>query len=227
MEHVLDNPCWNALLSGNKNLAFGNDQVKYFATDVSPFVGMKDNSDEQFQILHDVTDHDGPVGFVSNTGRKAPKNWKLLSPNNAYQMVFDASTTAAKVEIDLVPLAEEHIPQMLALTRLTNPGPFAARTIDFGHYYGVFDGDKLVAMAGQRLHIFEYTEISAVCTHPDYLGRGYAKQLLLGQIHRMRAAGNIPILHVKDSNERAIKVYESIGFTPRTTIYFNILQKIK
>ena len=116
---------------------------------------------------------------------------------------------------------------MLALTKLTNPGPFASRTIDFGHYYGVFDGGKLVAMAGQRMHIEDYTEISAVCTHPDYLGRGYAKQLLLGQIHRMRAAGNIPILHVRKNNERAVKVYESIGFTPRTTIHFNILQKIK
>ena len=82
-----------------------------------------------------------------------------------------------------------------------------------------------MALAGQRLHIFEYTEISAVCTHPDYLGRGYAKQLLLSHIHRMRAAGNVPILHVRNTNERAFKVYESLGFKTRTTIHFNIMQK--
>jgi ribosomal protein S18 acetylase RimI-like enzyme len=227
MEHVLDNPGWNALSSGNKNLAHGNDEVKHFAPDISPFVGMRDNSDEQFQMLYDMIDHDGPIGFVSSTGREAPKNWKLISPNKAYQMVYEPSAIPAEVEIGLTPLTEEHTPQMLALTKLTNPGPFAPRTIDFGHYYGVFDGDKLVAMAGQRLHIYEYTEISAVCTHPDYLGRGYAKQLLLSHIHRMRAVGNVPILHVKDSNERAIKVYESIGFKHRTEIYFNILLKVK
>ena len=227
MEHVLDNPSWNALASGNKNLAHGNNEVKYFAQDVSPFVGMRDNSEEQFQMLYELTDHNGPVGFVSNTGHDAPKNWKLLSPNIAYQMIYEASLTPAEVEVTLTPLTEAHIPQMLALTKLTNPGPFAPRTIDFGHYYGVFDGVKLVAMAGQRMHIEDYTEISAVCTHPDYLGRGYAKQLLLGQIHRMQAAGNTPILHVRKNNERAVKVYESIGFTPRTTIHFNILQKIK
>ncbi len=81
---------------------------------------------------------------------------------------------------------------MLTLTQLTNPGPFAARTIDFGHYYGIFEGDKLVAMAGQRLHAFEYAEISAVCTHPDHSGRGYARELLLHQLHRIQTAKNIP-----------------------------------
>jgi len=225
MEHVLDNPGWNALISGNKNLAHGNDEVKYFAADVSPFMGLRDKSAEQFQMLHDMIDSDRPIGFVSNTNITPPENWKLISPNQAFQMIYDRTEDPAAVEIDLIPLTEEHIPQMLALTKLTNPGPFAPRTIDFGHYYGVFNGDTLVALAGQRLHIFEYTEISAVCTHPDYLGRGYAKQLLLSHIHRMRAAGNVPILHVRNTNERAFKVYESLGFKTRTTIYFNIMQK--
>jgi predicted GNAT family acetyltransferase len=114
---------------------------------------------------------------------------------------------------------------MLALTKLTNPGPFVEKTIDFGHYRGVFEGDQLVAMAGQRLHIFDYAEISAVCTHPDHLGRGYARQLLLHHIHRIRAASKIPFLHVRYDNYRAIKVYESLGFSKRTELFFYILQK--
>jgi ribosomal protein S18 acetylase RimI-like enzyme len=227
MEHVLDNPGWNALISGNQHLANGNDEVKYFAADVSPFMGLKDKSAEQFQMLYDLIENDRPIGFITNTESETPKNWKLLSPNKTFQMIYDRPEDPAKVEIELVELTEEHIPKMLELTKLTNPGPFAQRTIDFGHYYGVFHGDKLVAMAGQRMHVFEYTEISAVCTHPDYLGRGYAKQLLLSHIHRMRAAGNIPILHVRTTNERAFKVYENVGFRSRTNIWFNILQKIK
>ena len=114
---------------------------------------------------------------------------------------------------------------MLALTKLTNPGPVAERTVDFGHYFGIFDKGKLVAMAGQRMHVYNYAEISAVCTHPDYLGRGYAKQLLQLQIQRTLAAGEVPFLHVRFDNDRAINVYESLGFVTRKTIHFYIIKK--
>jgi predicted GNAT family acetyltransferase len=82
-------------------------------------------------------------------------------------------------------------------------------------------------MAGQRLHIFNYAEISAVCTHPDYLGRGYAKQLLIHQINRIKTASEIPFLHVRYDNDRAIKVYESLGFSTQREIYFYVMQKAK
>jgi predicted GNAT family acetyltransferase len=127
----------------------------------------------------------------------------------------------------IVPLTNVHVPQMLALTKLTNPGPFAERTIDFGHYEGIFEGDKLVAMAGQRMHAFNYAEVSAVCTHPDHTGRGYARLLLLHQLQRIKAASDIPFLHVRYDNERAIKVYESLGFETRTEVYFYVLAKNK
>jgi len=227
MEHVLDNPVWNALISGNKQLAFGNDQVRYFSPEVSPFVGLRDKNDKQFQMLYDIIPHDGPVGFVSSVEMETPQMWKLIQPNKAFQMVFEQSVDAPVAVADILPLTEEHIPQMLALTKLTNPGPFVGRTIDFGHYYGIFEDDKLVAMAGQRLHIGKYAEISAVCTHPDHLGRGYAKQLLLSHIHRIKAANNVPILHVRTDNHRALSVYQNLGFKARAIIHFNILKKNK
>jgi predicted GNAT family acetyltransferase len=227
MEHVLNNPGWNALISGNKHLSFGNDQVRYFAANVSPFIGLRDKSDKQFKMLYDMIGHDGPVGFVTNIETETPPMWKLVQPNKAFQMIYNQPVDPPAVELEILPLTEDHIPQMLELTKLTNPGPFAQRTIDFGHYYGVFDGDKLVSMAGQRLHIGEYAEISAVCTHPDYLGRGYAKRLLLSHIHRIKTANNIPILHVRTDNHRALSVYEGLGFKVRAIIHFNILMKNK
>ena len=227
MEHVLDNPGWNALISGNKQLSFGNDQVRYFAPNVSPFIGLRDKTDKQFQMLYDMIPHDGPVGFVTSVETELPPMWRLVQPNKAFQMLYNQPMDPPSVEIDIVSLTEEHIPQMLALTKLTNPGPFGERTIDFGHYYGIFNGDKLVSMAGQRLHIGEYAEISAVCTHPDYLGRGYAKQLVISHIRRIRAAKNIPILHVRTDNHRALNVYEQLGFKARAIIHFNILMKNK
>ncbi|BAU55765.1 GNAT family N-acetyltransferase [Mucilaginibacter gotjawali] len=225
MGHVLDNPAWNALISGNKHLSFGNDSVRYFDKEVSPFAAFKENTDESFLLLHKILPHSGPVLFVSPVEVKIPDAWKVLREIGGLQMVYDKEGPLSETSPEVVSLNGEHVTQMLALTQLTNPGPFASRTIAFGHYNGIFEDDKLVAMAGQRLHPFNYTEVSAVCTHPDYTGKGYARLLLLAQIARMKAASNVPFLHVRDSNERAIKVYEDLGFNTRTNVYFYFMIK--
>jgi ribosomal protein S18 acetylase RimI-like enzyme len=227
MEHVLDNPAWNALISGNSNLSYGNEHVKYFDREVSPFAAFKENSEENFQTLYELIPEGRVLLFISPVEMEIPTPWKILNCIKGIQMICDTQIEQGESSLKLIPLTGEHVPQMLALTKLTNPGPFASRTIDFGHYQGVFDGDKLVAIAGQRLHVFNYAEISAVCTHPDYLGRGYAKQLLIHQINRIKAAPEIPFLHVRYDNDRAIKVYESLGFSTRREIYFYVIQKAK
>jgi predicted GNAT family acetyltransferase len=227
MVHVLDNPGWNALISGNKNLSAGNEQVKYFSREVSPFVGLRDNSADDFRQLYEIIPYGAPIGFISPVEREVPAEWQVLRSIHCLQMIHEGVVPPANVEMEIVHLTVKHVPQMVALAKLTKPGPFDVRTIEFGHYYGIFDDDKLVAMAGQRLHIFEYAEISAVCTHPDYLGRGYAKQLLIHHLHRIINAGENPILHVRADNERAIKVYESLSFAANKEIFFYFLQKNK
>jgi ribosomal protein S18 acetylase RimI-like enzyme len=227
MEHILDNPAWNALISGNRQLSFGSDNVKYFDREVSPFVGFKENQADNFRELYELTTHDHPLLFVTPVEMDIPAPWHVAHFINGIQMVCDTPQVQeeARTGIALVPLTVEHVPQMLDLTNLTNPGPFAAKTIEFGHYNGIFEGGKLVAMAGQRLHVDNYAEVSAVCTHPDHTGRGYARLLLLQQLNRIRAASEIPFLHVRYDNERAIKVYESLGFQTRTPAYFYVLKK--
>jgi ribosomal protein S18 acetylase RimI-like enzyme len=225
MQHILDTPAWSALNTHNSALANGNDEVKYFDREVSPFFGLRENSEANFQTLYDIIPHNGPLLLVANTETEIPAQWKVLNTIPGIQMVHHGQGGPINSVSPLVPLTEQHVPQMLALTKLTNPGPFAAGTINFGHYHGIFDGDKLVAMAGQRLHAGNYAEISAVCTHPDYLGRGYARQLLQYQINRIKAAGETPFLHVRDNNHRAIEVYKSLGFETRTAIYFYVMVK--
>lgn len=225
MEHVLDNPAWNALISGNKHLSDGNDEVRYFNKQVSPFAAFRENTAANFGQLYGMLPHNGPVLFVSPEELEIPAPWKVLNMVKGLQMVFERETNEDNAPTQLIPLTDEHIPQMLALTRLTNPGPFVERTIDFGHYHGIFEDGRLAAMAGQRLHPFEYAEISAVCTHPDHTGKGYARQLLLQQVQRIRAASKVPFLHVRYDNERAIQVYESLGFSTRTTVYFYVMKK--
>ena len=225
MDHILDNPAFNALNTGNKELAKGNEQAKYFPPEVSPFSGLAENTPDNFKILYDITPDNGVLGFISPTKIEIPTAWNVLQRMDVLQMVCENAARQAEANKQIVPLGEEQIPAMLALTKLTNPGPFAERTIDFGHYKGIFDDGKLVAMAGQRLNPLPYAEVSAVCTHPDYLGRGYAAQLLLNQVHRIKAASGIPFLHVLSSNQRAINLYKSLGFATRKEISIYIIQK--
>ena len=225
MEHVLDNPVWNALISGNKLLCYGSGQVKYFDKDVSPFAGFDEISNEKFDLLHDLLPYKRPALIVSPMEIIVPGNWKILAVVTGLQMVHNAESNVGAVNITPVPLTHEHAPEMLSLAKLTNPGPFELNTIAFGHYYGIFNEVKLAAMAGQRMHVFNYAEVSAVCTHPDYTGKGYARQLLIHQINRIRAASNIPFLHVRNDNERAIALYKSMGFVTRKEIHFYAIVK--
>jgi len=225
MDHILDNPAFNALNTGNKELAKGNGQAKYFPSDISPFAGLAENTPDNFKLLYDVAPVNAVFGFITPTEIDFPDLWKVLQRMDVLQLMCETPARKAEANEQIVPLGEEHIPAMLALTKLTNPGPFAQRTIDFGHYKGVFEGDKLIAMTGQRLNPTPYAEVSAVCTHPDYLGRGYAAQLILNHVHRIKAASGIPFLHVLASNTRAINLYKSLGFVTRKQISIYIIQK--
>jgi ribosomal protein S18 acetylase RimI-like enzyme len=224
MKHVLDNPAFNALNTGNKSLAKGNSHIKYLNKEVSPFIGFDDNTDLNFHKLYDLIDHDLPVAFVSPAEREAFGPWQAIYYVMCLQMVYNGAINAVD-ESNIIELTADHIPRMLALTKLTNPGPFSERTLEFGHYRGIFDGHELVAMAGQRMNPLPYAEISAVCTHPDYTGQGYAKLLVQQQINRISNEGNIPFLHVRCDNPRAIQIYKNMGFETRAEMHFYILKK--
>jgi predicted GNAT family acetyltransferase len=225
MEHALDNPVWNALNTGNSHLAHGNQFVKFFDREVSPFAGLPTNSADNFITLYQIIPHTATTLVTSLCKITIPHPWQVVRCIQGIQMVCGSSIEQIDVKAEIVSLTTEDVPQMLELTNLTHPGPFDRRTIEFGHYKGIFEGDRLVAMAGQRLHSFNYAEVSAVCTHPDHIGKGYARQLMQYQIDRIRGAGEIPYLHVRYDNDRAIKVYESLGFSKRVDIYFYVIQK--
>jgi predicted GNAT family acetyltransferase len=104
------------------------------------------------------------------------------------------------------------------------PHYFRPRTVDLGRYFGVFDGDLLVAMIGERMGMPGYREISAVCTHPDFTGRGLARRLLAFLARDIAVRGDTPFLHVSPANQRAVRLYEQNGFSTRITIRFAALR---
>jgi predicted GNAT family acetyltransferase len=225
MHHVLDNPIWNALITGNAALAEGDEEVKLFPADIAPFVGLREINPIHLEKLYERVTADRVVAIVSPSPIEIPAEWKVVFPVQALQMVYEVLLPPAAVKHVLVPLGDNHIPAMLELTALTNPGPFYQRTILFGNYTGIFDGSQLVAMAGFRMHPGDFIEVSAVCTRPDHLGRGYARALITHLVGKIRARNNTPFLHVRADNTRAIKVYKQLGFTTRKEMSINFIKK--
>jgi predicted GNAT family acetyltransferase len=126
----------------------------------------------------------------------------------------------------IVDLGAADVPEMLELTALTKPGPFNRRTHELGTYLGIRRDGKLVAMAGERLKVRGYTEVSAVCTHPEHTGHDYARILMTEVMRRICDRGETPFLHVREDNVRAIELYKRLGFKQRVLSHLAVLRKV-
>ena len=225
MNHVLDNPIWHALISGNRNMSIGTELVKYFPKEVAPFAGLKKVNESSLKLLFDMISPERIVILITAESIEIPASWNIIYQSIILQMVSKNSKQPGLPQEEIVPLKKIHVPQMLALTSLTNPGPFFERTIEFGNYTGIFKSGKLIAMAGQRLHVNQYVEISAVCTHPDHVGKGYGSMLIQHQAQQILQQGEIPFLHSRSDNDQAIRLYKALGFITRQEMNLNIIQK--
>jgi ribosomal protein S18 acetylase RimI-like enzyme len=225
MPHLLDNPIYNALISAHNPISLGTETVRYYLPAVASFAGLKDNSLANFEELYQISEPESFFIVFSLDPLEISDQWRLIKQINMFQLVYEHQTIPKGEEHEFVDLNGSHVDEMISLVQLTEPGPFLTRTIDFGNYTGVFEDGKLVSMAGHRFNPTPYTEVSAVCTHPDHLGKGYAYRLLKEQIKRILNNREIPFLHVRDDNEGAIKLYEKLGFKIRTKMIAYIIKK--
>jgi ribosomal protein S18 acetylase RimI-like enzyme len=226
MEDILHNPVYNALLTGDAPLAHGIGSIKYFNEQVSPFVGFPHGYDKGFAELHQQLPAGRKILYANPEKIDQPEGWQIAADIEGLQFVFTGTFTPAHHSMELIPLTKQHVEEMVALAKLTKPGPFDLRTIEFGHYHGIFDNGKLAAMTGQRLHVGNYTEISAVCTHPEHLGKGYAAALIGHQLNFIISQGQVPFLHVRADNDRAIALYERLGFEVSRKMNFYFMKRV-
>jgi ribosomal protein S18 acetylase RimI-like enzyme len=224
MENLLDNPVYYALVSGDQDKGFGSEYVRAFVQEISPFAGFQEQLENGFEELKQMLPPGRSILFATRNEINQPKGWRLMRHIHGSQFVFSTRKTFDHFDAAIQPLNRQHISQMIDLAALTKPGPFDIRTIEFGEYHGIFNDNRLVAMTGQRLHTFYHTEISAVCTHPDHLGKGYAASLLKHQIDKILTDGKIPFLHVRSDNKRAIEIYERLGFNYSGVMNFYFLE---
>ena len=225
MNEALDNPVYHALWTGDTHLASGTDNVKYFDEEISPFAGFDEVYRSGFDDLHDLLPAGRKVLYATRKKIREPNKWELLHEIEGLQFVYEREPDTYSNDKNLISLCKQHAEEMVQLAALTKPGPFNLRTIEFGNYFGVFQDDRLVAMAGQRLHAGNYSEISAVCTHPEYLGRGFAAALIGHQLCLIRDQHKIPFLHVRADNSRAIALYERLGFKKNGPMNFYVLNR--
>ena len=226
MEHLLDNPIWNGLITGNQRLSLGNEQARYLPKDIGAFAGLREYSASAFGSLHEMSPLGAPTVLFTATEVAIPKDWKVVAQKNLLQLVCHSPAPLAVDSTGVVVLRDKDIPAMLALTSQTNPGPFLTRTREFGAYYGIFEADELVAMAGERLQPTPYVELSAVCTHPAHLGKGHAAKVLRHLLHHILATARTPFLHVLPENTRARAVYKRLGFQTRKQLQLYVLEKL-
>jgi ribosomal protein S18 acetylase RimI-like enzyme len=129
-----------------------------------------------------------------------------------FKMVWDSPIPAEDPAPDILLLQREHFEQAVQLARLTNPGPFGFRTPELGEYFGCFAGGRLIAMAGERMCAADLHEVSGICTHPEFQGRGLARKLTQTLVRRQMLRGKTPFLHVMSKNTAARGLYEKMGF---------------
>jgi predicted GNAT family acetyltransferase len=219
---ALDQPVWAALTTRQAHFAVGNDLAVRFATDVSPFAAARDHSADCRTALADLISAHGPAivlhAWAPHPGIVVEKTAEIV------RMVAGGEVEAADADA-IHPLTEADAPEMLALATLTEPGPFLARTHRLGSFWGIRDGGRLIAMAGERLQPPGFTEVSGVCTHPDARGRGYARKLSSLVARKIAARGETPFLHAYATNTNAIRLYESLGFTVRYQVAATMLRR--
>ena len=225
---LLDNPIWNSLCSEHHSLALGDELAKRYPGDIGPLSGIRDESTDNYDILRTLAGPDGVVVLFLRRPPSPPQGWTLIRGGALDQMIcrtpVDIGPPILPPDATLRPLTTADVPAMLELTKLTEPGPFRDRTHELGAFFGIFHSGRLVAMAGQRLHLPQHVEVSAVCTHPDARGRGYARILISAAADEIRQRGKTPILHTFADNLSAVRVYQSLGFTHGRSFHLAVLR---
>jgi ribosomal protein S18 acetylase RimI-like enzyme len=222
--HPLDTVIWRALMGVQESLAEGDERARRYPAAIAPFAATVDTEPASFRSLLALVGGDDQIALFTTEAVEPPSAFSVVRRDSVDQMVLeDAGVCAPEPGAPIAALRDADVFEMLALANVTQPGPFGPRTIELGHYIGIRRQGMLVAMAGERMRLDGFTEISAVCVESAYRGHGLAGDLVRSLVSSIAARSEIPFLHVFSSNHAAIRLYRKLGFSLRRRMYLAVL----
>jgi ribosomal protein S18 acetylase RimI-like enzyme len=230
--HSLDNVIWQALTTRDSPFAESFEKARRFVREVTSLCAFEEPSPQGYAALAGLVGVGGTGALFLDSEYEPRPGWDLVAAAPLLQMVCEnrggrsvRSDSVESASAEIVRLGVQDSPEMVELADLTKPGPFGRRTHELGTFMGIRWEAKLVAMAGERLKVPGYTEVSAVCTHPEHTGKGYGGMLTAKITQGIRDRGEIPFLHVRRDNTRAVVLYERLGFRTRSTPHLAVLRR--
>jgi predicted GNAT family acetyltransferase len=217
MAHTLDRPAWNALSGRHAEFSEGGPLARRYRPDIIPFGAARDDSPQSLAALAALPKGDETIVLLETSAPTVPPGMMTVRTGGVVQMLLDHAPDPVN-DPRIEPLGPGDAEEMLALAQLTEPGPFTLKAQLLGRFYGIRIEGRIAAMVGGRMRQEGFGELSGVCSHPDFRGRGLARLLSIYVTHQILARGETPYLHAWDFNAPAIRLYETIGFKLRTTL---------
>jgi len=222
--HELDRPVWASLTTFHAALAEGDERARRFIRDVNLFASARDDGADAQAALAALVRPGERIYILQVPAVVVPPRLRTVKAASGVQMVATRPLMDEhEGEHDAVLLTDADAPEMLALASLTEPGPFLTRTHHMGRFLGIRRNGRLAAMAGERMRFPGYTEVSGVCTHPDFRGQGFARRLSAAVVAAIQRRGERAFLHAWATNAPAITLYRGLGFEVRAEVNVAVL----
>ena len=217
----LDRPIWAALTTKQAHLGQGDALARRYHPDVAPFAALASETPAAYQALHQLLHPHEQVALLSAEPIGPIDGLQATYLGVIHQMIAPHREAGSTDDLEVIRLGHADTHDMLDLVQKTKPGPFSKRTGEMGNYIGIRDRGRLIAMAGERIRLDGYVEISAVCVDEDHRGKGLAGRLVKLLCKEIEQRGETPFLHVFSDNISAIQLYERLGFRLRRTFHLN------
>ena len=216
-QHILDTPIWSALSTRQGHLRQGGSFARRYCPEMAPFAAVVSDTATAWQQFHQLLQPSEEARLMALNPIEPIQGLQVEQVAVLHQMVAVIRAPDSTHDAAVLRLSHLHAKEMFDLATETKPGPFSMRTHEMGNYIGIRERGQLVAMAGERMHLDGYVEISAVCVHDEYRGKGLAGRLVNVLRRDIEARGDTPFLHVRSENQAAIGLYERLGFEQRQT----------
>jgi ribosomal protein S18 acetylase RimI-like enzyme len=224
MTHILDRPIWNALQTAHAGIAEGGPLARRYPPGIVPFAAAAGDTPESLEALAALPRPGETMALVEPGSATVPDGLDVVGEATLIQMIARTPHDPLS-DPRITPLTEADADEMLALAQLTKPGPFTLGAQKLGTFWGIKNSGKLIAMGGQRLKQTGFTELSGLCTHPDFQGKGFGKLLFRYVAGHIAASGATAYLHVNALNTGAIALYKTLGFEQRWELNLKIVRR--